>query len=93
MTRESMHQIFGLISILSASLFVVWWALLLIPMPAPDSATLLLDMVNHPTWVLINSLGSFATMLFVLVLVGLYMPYFEKLGKFGFIGFLLSFMG
>ena len=32
-------------------------------------------------------------MLFVLVLVGLYMPYFEKLGKFGFIGFLLSFMG
>lgn len=93
MSREDLAQIFGLTSIITSVLILLWWVLMLIPMPSPDSATLLLDMVSHEAWVLINSLGSFATLLFALVLVGLYTLYYDRLDKMAFLGFLLSFLG
>lgn len=91
--RESLVKLSGVVTIVSGVLLLLWWGLMVIPMPAPGSKTLLLDMVTHRAWVPLNAVGSFATMLLPLALVGLYAMQSDRFGMLGMLGFLLSFLG
>ena len=70
MKKESLAKVSDVVTITSGIPLLVWWASMVVPMPAPVSETLLLDMVRHPAWIPLNAVGSFATMLLPLALVG-----------------------
>ena len=82
----------GSVTIATGALLILWWGLMGTMAPSGGD-NLLLEMVRHPNWTLINALGSAHAVLLPLALVGLYACQVEKVGTLGLVGFVLAFLG
>lgn len=86
----------GLLAIADGILLLLWWMLLgtLMPgVPAAGEPFDMVGMVRHENWLAVNVIGSIATMLLPVALVGFYLKQFKQTKMFGLVGLVMSFLG
>lgn len=86
----------GLLAILDGVLFLLWWFLLATLMPGAPAAGEPFDMVGmvrHENWLAVNVVGSIATMVLPLALVGFYIRQFNQSGMLDLVGLIMTILG
>ncbi len=84
----------GFFNIIIPGLFLIWWGSLGVLTVSSGNINLpTLDLVRLPGYQLQSIVGLIACILAPIGLIGLYIPFAEKVGKLGLIGSLLSCLG
>ncbi len=93
MTMSKLIKWNGVMTIITGSLFLIWSGLLASIAPSLTSGFELVDMVRDDFWTEYNVVGSLASILLPLTLIGLYAGQASKTGLTGLVGFLTAFFG
>ena len=84
----------GFLNIVICVLFLLWWGLMALIVVSSGTLNITtLELVRQNGYQIQSIIGLVACILAPIGMMGLYLPYTEKVGKLGLIGFLLSCMG
>jgi hypothetical protein len=94
MNYKTLGTISGVVNMASGMVFALWWAIMGVMIILSGNFDITtLHLVQLPGYQLQSIIGLLACIVGSLGILGLYLPNAEKVGKTGFLGFVLLFVG
>ena len=94
MLNKKFFRITGLANMISAVSLLLFWFLYAILLPNLNPlATNYDELVLHPAWLFVNSLGVIGFLLALVGVLGIFFKQFDELNELGMVGFLVTFVG